>query len=77
MHLQVIAHKAAHEASLQARLIYSEARKSCLPSLRPSKSGRSVPGAFSRPCYTSTLFLILPAYTQPARALIASAARDI
>ena len=62
---------------LLARLIYSATRRSCLPSLRPSNSRRSVAGAFSRPCCTSTLFLIFPACTQPARALIASAARDI
>ena len=48
-----------------------------MPSLRPSNSRRSVAGAFSRPCCTSTLFLIFPACTQPARAPIACAARHI
>ena len=44
-------------------IIYSATRRSCLPSLRPSKSRRSVAGAFSRACCTSTLFLIFPGCT--------------
>ena len=52
--------------------IYSAMRRSCLPALRPSNSRRSVLGAFSRPCCTSTLFLIFPDCTQPASAPIAS-----
>ena len=47
---------------------HSAMRRSCLPSLRPSNRRRSVAGAFSRPCCTSTLFLIFPACTQPASA---------
>jgi hypothetical protein len=47
-------------------MIYSATRASCLPSLRPSNSRRSVAGAFSRPCCTSTLCLSFPACTQPA-----------
>ena len=57
--------------------IYSATRRSCLPSLRPSNSRRSVSGAFSRPCCTSILSTIFPACTQPASPAIASAARDI
>ena len=57
--------------------IYSATRRSCLPSLRPSNSRRSVAGAFSRPHCTSTRYLILPACTQPASAPIASAARGM
>jgi len=56
---------------------YSATRSSCLPSLRPSNSRRSVAGAFSRPHCTSTRYLILPACTQPASAPIASAARGM
>ncbi len=56
---------------------YSATRSSCLPSLRPSNSRRNVAGAFSRPCCTSTRYLILPACTQPASAPRASAARGM
>ena len=67
--------RASRRASRKPRPLHSAMRRSCLPSLRPSNRRRSAAGAFSRPRCTSTLFLILPACTQPASAPIASEAR--
>src|ERR1700688_1664357 len=46
---------------------YSATRGSCLSSLQPSNTRRTIAGAFSRPCCTSTLFLIFPVCTHPTR----------
>jgi hypothetical protein len=58
-------------------MIYSATRTSCLPSLRPSNSRRSVAGAFSRLCCTSTLCLSFPPAPSRQRADRLGRARHI
>jgi hypothetical protein len=65
-----------HDTGLRRDELVRE-RSSCLPSLRPSNSRRSVSRAFSRPCCVSTLVLSFPSCSQPASAPMASAARGM